>query len=257
MGLITNILFPVDFSASCIAMAAYVKRASTLFDARVSLIHVFDPSSYNAFELYVSSPPEIAETHQNIAIDKLNSFLLAEFPVSEYPRILASGDAAAQIAQTAKNGFDLIIMPTHAGTFRRMLLGSTTAKVLNDAYCPVGTSRHAQTIAPRPLEHRQWLCAIGLSSNSERVLRFASHAAAQARSKLSIIHAVQSGEMKLPMEQSLEERVNSAATQEASRGIADLQRVVGTEAPVRIAVGSVKRSAAWGGSGVGCRRAHH
>jgi hypothetical protein len=33
MRLITNILFPVDFSASCVAMASYVKRAATLFGA--------------------------------------------------------------------------------------------------------------------------------------------------------------------------------------------------------------------------------
>jgi hypothetical protein len=64
-------------------------------------------------------------------------------------------------------------MPTHAGTFRRMLLGSTTAKVLNDADCPVATSGDGETIAPRPLEHREWLCTIGLGEDSERVLRYA------------------------------------------------------------------------------------
>jgi nucleotide-binding universal stress UspA family protein len=141
-----------------------------------------------------------------------------------------------------ENRFDLIIMPTHAGIFRQMLLGSTTAKVINDADCPVLTSRHAQTIAPRPLEHREWLCAIGLGSSSERVLRYASQVAAQARGKLSIIHAVQAGDMKLPMELGLQEQVNSAARQEANRRIAELQRIVGTETPVRIAVGSVKEA---------------
>ena len=242
MGLITNILFPVDFSASCIAMAAYVKRASTLFDARVSLIHVFDPSSYNAFELYVSSPPEIAETHQHIAIDKLNSFLLAEFPVSEYPRILATGDAAGQITETAKNGFDLIIMPTHAGTFRRMLLGSTTAKVLNDADCPVGTSRHAQTIAPRPLEHREWLCAVGLDQDSERVLRFANQLASQARATLHIIHAIQAADSNSPIQLGLAEQAQSRETEPARQRIADLQRRIGSQAPVQIVVGPIKNA---------------
>ena len=51
MPLITNILLPVDFSPSSIAMAPYVKRAATLWNAKVSLVHVFDPSSSNAFEL--------------------------------------------------------------------------------------------------------------------------------------------------------------------------------------------------------------
>jgi len=47
VALIANILFPVDFSPSSFAMAPYVKRAATLSGAKVSLIHVFDPASYN------------------------------------------------------------------------------------------------------------------------------------------------------------------------------------------------------------------
>jgi nucleotide-binding universal stress UspA family protein len=123
-----------------------------------------------------------------------------------------------------------------------MLLGSTTAKVLNDADCPVLTSRHAQTVAPRPLEHREWLCAIGLGSDSERVLRFASQGAAEVRSKLSIIHAVQAGDPELPIQPNVEEQLPSAEGQQARRRIADLQRIVGSEVPVRIAVGPVKEA---------------
>ena len=48
-------------------------------------------------------------------------------------------------------------MPNQAVT---LLLGSTAAKVINDADCPVLTSTHAEVIAPRPLHHRDWLCAI-------------------------------------------------------------------------------------------------
>jgi nucleotide-binding universal stress UspA family protein len=151
MRQIKNILFPVNFSPSCIAMTPYVKKAAALFGARVSLIHVFDPGSHSGFELYVRRSVEIAEEHQELARNRLSSFLQAEFPISEHPRILVAGDASVQIAEAARNGFDLIIMPTHTGTFRRMLLGSTTAKVLNDADCLVLTSTHAETIAPRPL----------------------------------------------------------------------------------------------------------
>jgi nucleotide-binding universal stress UspA family protein len=243
MALIENILFPVDFSPSNIAMAAYVKRATMMLGARVSLVHVVDPASYSGFELYSRPPSEVAEEHRSIGRERLDSFLPEEFPEAQCPRILASGDAATQIAQVARGGrFDLIIMPTHAGFFRQMLLGSTTAKVLNDADCPVLTSRHAETIAPRPLDHREWLCAIGLSSNSERVLRFASRGAAEARAKLSIIHAVQGGDPDLPIQLDLREQVHAATRQEASRRIAELQRIAGTDTPVRIAVGSVKEA---------------
>lgn len=242
MKLITNILFPVDFSPSCIAMAPYVKRAATLCGAKVSLIHVFDPASYNGFELYVRRSQEIAEEHQEIARDRLNSFLKDEFPSSEHARILVAGDAGAQIAEVAKNGFDLIIMPTHAGTFRRMLLGSTTAKVLNDADCPVVTSAHAQTIAPRPLEHREWLCAIGLSEDSERVLRFAHQVAADAHCDLHIIHAIQATSPNLPIQLDLEEQIQSKERKQARQRIADLQRRVGSQAPIRIVIGPIKEA---------------
>jgi nucleotide-binding universal stress UspA family protein len=243
MALITKILYPVDFSLSCVAMAAYVKRAATLLGAKVSLVHVVDPARYNGFELYMRPMSVVSEEHLSFGRERLDSFLAADFPVAQCPRILALGDAATQIAQIARDGgFDLIVMPTHAGRFRQMLLGSTAAKVLNDADCPVVTSRHAQTIAPRPLEHREWLCAIGLSSDSERVLRYASQMATQERGKLSIIHAVQAGDTGMPIQLDLEEQAHSAARREASRRIADLQRVVGTEAQVRIAVGSIKEA---------------
>ena len=222
-------------------MAAYVKRAAVQFNAKVSLIHVVDLASRNGFELYLRPSPEIADEHLIIGRNRLHSFLATEFPIAQCPRILASGDAATEIAQVARDGgFDLIIMPTHAGMFRQMLLGSTTAKVLNDADCPVLTSRHAQTIAPRPLEHRIWLCAIGLRSESERVLRFASHAAAEAHAKLSIIHATQAGDPELPIGLGLEEQFQSVEKREASQRIAGLQRIVGSNAPVHVAVGPVK-----------------
>jgi hypothetical protein len=71
-----------------------------------------------------------------------------------------------------------------------MLLDSTAAKVLNDADCPVLTTQHVSTIVPRPLEHREWVCAIGLQGRFERVLRFASQATGSIHASLSLIHAV-------------------------------------------------------------------
>jgi nucleotide-binding universal stress UspA family protein len=66
--------------------------------------------------------------------------------------------------------------------------------------------------------------------------------ALQARGKLSIIHAVQARDTDLPIRLDLQEEIRSAERQEAKRRIADLQQMVGTDAPVRIAVGSVKEA---------------
>jgi len=241
MTTIQNILFPVDFSPSCVAMAAHVKRAAAIFGARVTLVHVFDLYSHDAVQLYVRPVSEVAEEQENLARDKLDSFLRAEFPLAECPRILLSGHAAAQITQLArKNGFDLIIMPTHAGLFRRTLLGSTTAKVLNDADCPVLTTQHAETISPRQLEHREWVCAIGLDSDSQRVLRYANQVAESVHANLTLVHVIATSPPELRVGLDLEERLHSAKREAANRRIDELQSAAGSHALVSIAMGPIR-----------------
>jgi len=241
MRTIQNILFPVDFSPSCAAMAAFVKRGASIFGARVTLVHVFDLYGHHPSQLYVRPPSEVAEEQQILARQKLDSFLKSEFPVGECPRILLSGDAATQIAQLARTDrFDLIIMPTHAGVFRRTLLGSTTAKVLNDTDCPVLTTQHAETISPRQLEHRERVCAIGLNADSERVLRFASQAAKDVHANLTLVHVILASGADLLVQLDLEERLQSAKREAASRRIDELQGAVGSDARVSTAIGAIK-----------------
>jgi len=241
MTTIQNIVFPVDFSPSCIAMAAYVKRAAAMFDAKVTLVHVFDLYSHDAFQLYVRPLSEVTEEQQNLARDKLDSFLESEFPLGESPRVLLSGDAATQITHLARtNGFDLIIMPTHAGLFRRTLLGSTTAKVLNHADCPVLTTQHAETISPRQLEHREWVCAIGLDTDSARVLRYASEAAKSVRANLTLVHVIPWNVPDLRIGLDLEERLQAAKKDAAHSRIEELQSAAGSHAVVRIEIGPIK-----------------
>jgi nucleotide-binding universal stress UspA family protein len=152
-----------------------------------------------------------------------------------------SGDAATQVAHLAKaQKFDLVIMPTHAGFFRKTLLGSTTAKVLNEVDCPVLTTQHAETISPRPPEHREWVCAIGLDSDSERVLRYASQVAQAVHANLTLVHAIAASEPDLPVQLDLEEREHSAKAEAARRRIEDVQSAVGSRALVSIAIGPIK-----------------
>jgi nucleotide-binding universal stress UspA family protein len=234
--MVKNILFPVDFSTSCIAMAAYVKRAGEIFGAEVSLVHVRDLRSHNGFELYERTSEEIAEDHWNVAKTKLEFFLKSVFPPARCRRILLTGDAGDGIAEAARaSKCDLIMMTTHAGRFQRMLLGSTTAEVLEHADCPVLTTQHAATVAPRSLEHRKWICAIELGSDSERVLRYAKEASLEAGAKLTVIHAVQTDKTGSEPEKAEKEK-------RARNHIAELKRKVASEAPVQIAVGPVKES---------------
>ncbi|MBV8552812.1 MAG: universal stress protein [Acidobacteriaceae bacterium] len=227
-----NILFPVDFSPRCVAIAPFVSGAAEIFGSRVTLLHVCDLASHNGFELYVRSPQEIAEEHVNVAQRRIDSFLESEFPLSTCPRVVCSGDPGEQIANAAVSGrFDLIVMPTHAGRFRRMLLGSNTAKVLDSVDCPVLTTGHSETIEPRPLEHRHWLCALALDDDSTRVLQLATQAATAAGAKLSLIHVIQTSRRSAEY---------GSDEEEAFRRIRELQKCVDCDAVARVARGHVK-----------------
>jgi nucleotide-binding universal stress UspA family protein len=233
--MLQKILFPVDFSASCIAMAAYVERAATIFGANVTIAHVCDLASHNGFELYARRSDEIAEDHWKLAGNRLELFLHSRFAAGTWRRLLLAGEAASAISSAAKKGkFDLIMMPTHAGRFRRMLLGSTTARVLNEADCPVLTMQHAETATPRSAEHRRWVCAVGLSSDSERVLDYAKRVSSAAGAELSVIHAVHACNRRSGRVVPGEE--------EMARHIAELQGKAGSEATVCIATGPVKEA---------------
>ena len=240
MTMIRDILFPVDFSASCVAMAPFVKRAASITSAKVTLLHALEVSA-SGFEFLVRPVPEIEKNREIVARENLNSFLESDFPTRDSPRLLLVGDPATRIAEVARErNFDLIVMPTHAGVFRKMLLGSTTAKVLNDADCPVLTTQHAETISPRQLEHREWVCAIGLDADSQRVLRYASQITEAVHANLTLVHVISPSGSDLPVQLDLRERLQSAEREAAVRRIKELQSAAGSRAAVSVAVGSIK-----------------
>jgi nucleotide-binding universal stress UspA family protein len=240
MATIKKILFPVDFSPACVGMAPFVTRAASMFSAASTLLHVVPPIE-SGFEMLVRPLPEIEENREDVARTQLNSFLVREFPLDASHRVLAAGDAARRIAEIARDSaYDLIVMPTHAGAFRRRLLGSTTAKVLDQADCPVLTTRHAETISPRPLQHREFLCAIGLNKDSERVLRYASEAADDVHANLAVVHAIPASVPGPSMRLELDERVKSAEEETARRRMEELQREIAPRARILISVGPVK-----------------
>ncbi|MGH9437275.1 MAG: universal stress protein [Terriglobia bacterium] len=244
MAIIQKILFPVDFSSNCAAAAPFIRRVAEQHSAELTLLHVIEPFDYSVFELYVRPFPEAEADHRSLAQERLNSFLMSEFPAQRYSRLLVAGDAAATIVEVVKEQkFDLIAMPTYSGgLFRRTLLGSTTAKVLNDADCPVLTPQHSEAVALRPVEHREIACSIRLDAEGLRVLRYAGQFAESVHAHLSIIHILSGNNPDLPVLFDEAQHVQSVEVQEARRRIDELQRSTGTHAEVQIAVGRIKQA---------------
>ena len=107
--------------------------------------------------------------------------------------------------------------------------------MLNGADCPVLTMEHSETGKPRSLEHRNWVCGIGLSEESERVLCYAQKASLEANAKLSVIHVIQTNKVAAKTRGPSEEEL-------ARDRIAKLQDAIGSDASVRVALGPVRET---------------
>jgi nucleotide-binding universal stress UspA family protein len=225
MVAIKKILFPVDFSDQCIGAARYVEAFAGRFEAEVILLHVVaDGDQVLAREL---QPARQAQ---------LNAFLADEFKYFNINRQCVTGDPASQIAQLARSwNPDLIMMPSHGlGFFRRLLLGSVTAKVLHDVDCPVWTGAHADK-AP-PLERigcSRVLCAVDLTERSGSVLQWAAGLAREYDAQLGIVHAIPSVEASAAA-QFLDREYVADVEVVAEKAIARLQEAAGTDAVVLV-----------------------
>jgi nucleotide-binding universal stress UspA family protein len=127
---------------------------------------------------------------------------LAKFGETELPRtdvscVVELGDPANVIVDFAeREKIGLIAMPTHGhGTFRRILLGSVTAKVLHDAKIPVWTAAHAAEPSHRAHpQPRHIVCALDLKAESRHALEFAIEIAAEANATIELLHVAPEGE---------------------------------------------------------------
>jgi nucleotide-binding universal stress UspA family protein len=144
MPRIEHILFPYDFSRPCTLVAPQVRAVASRFGAKVTLLTVY-PTSWDTHtpELPILKGLEAPEEELKALLRPVAESMFAGIPVAVRT---AMGDAAFKIVQFANDHHvDLIMMPTHGfGTFRTLLIGSVTAKVLHESTCPVWTAAHSE-----------------------------------------------------------------------------------------------------------------
>jgi nucleotide-binding universal stress UspA family protein len=237
---IKHILFPIDFSERTCGAVPFVDAMASRFGAHVTLISVaptipfggmVDPSG-----LVVMYPEDLKSDLQA----RLDATLVKEFEHLSVQRIAEVGDPARVITQFVDSeGVDLIMMPTHGyGPFRRLLLGSVTAKVLHDAQCPVWTGAHMEK--PPIHQHLAWrsvLCAVDGTPKSTPVMEWAAQFSKETGAALRLVHAVP-GTDAWP-EREFNAEFESDLRKAARERIECLQSSVGVKAPLCIAAGDV------------------
>lgn len=198
MRSLEKILLPVDFSERTPGAARYARTLALHFHSEVTALHALTPPRYDfgAMEL---GGPVLQDLYANRAAQverDLAAFLGAALAGVNARWRVIEGDPAHVIVDFAHDEkASLIVLPTHGyGPFRRFILGSTTAKVLHDADCPVWTGVHMEEApAPEAMHFRQVLCAIDLGAQSCRALEWAAYFGAEFGSRLTVLHVTSAG----------------------------------------------------------------
>ena len=192
-----KILVPVDFSESSLTAVSQAGIVARHFHSEIVLLHA------DSFSIFVpgSGPSGIGITSweavqaeefegQRMMLDKFGATELSGVLTR---RILCSGDPAKSIVDYAgTERSDLIVMPTHGGAFRRFLLGSVAAIVLENAGCPVWTGIHVRVPG-----RKDWAdighvtCAVNFKQESSSVISWAASFAKETGAKLTVFHTVQ------------------------------------------------------------------
>jgi nucleotide-binding universal stress UspA family protein len=228
MPKIEHILFPYDFSHQCAVIEPYVGAVACRFGAKITMLSVA-PTAWD------NKAPNLPVVELKGLLEKAAKTV---FPGMSVMTSTELGDAAFKIAEFARTKHvDLIMMPTHGlGTFRNVLIGSVTAKVLRDSKCPVWTAAHAeqQTASEVP---RTILCAVDRTAETIKVMKWAAGYSQKVGAALKLLHVVSpiSDCVSLPSERQLQEEVRS----EAIVQIESLRKAAEVDAPFRVAVGKL------------------
>ena len=185
------LLVPVDFSERAAPAARYAKSLAIQFDSPIVLLHVVTPFQFEfgATDISGQMLAEVYRDRTEQAARELDRFLPGELDGVPVDRLVKEGDPSTVIVETAHDRAGLIVMPTHGyGPFRRFILGSTTAKVLHDADCPVWTGVHLEAAPTTPIPLRHVLCAVDLGQQSSKTLYWAAALAAQFGAQLTLMH---------------------------------------------------------------------
>jgi nucleotide-binding universal stress UspA family protein len=238
MTTLSHILFPYDFSEAGDRAAVAVRGLAEHLDAKVTLYSVVPPTWDMPPEGMRPLTGDGPDEWKRSLRERLEGALTKELAGVDVTRAADFGDPAMRITSyVGEHGVDLVMMPTRGhGTFRAMLLGSVTSKVLHDAPCPVWTAAHVDNNAIAEIP-RSILCAVDLGDRTVPVCQFAVSLAARLGAALRIVHAVipVSDWSLLESEQRLQDEVRARAEE----ALTNTLREAHVPVPIDVIVGNV------------------
>jgi nucleotide-binding universal stress UspA family protein len=197
-----SILCPIDFSDFSVAAYQYALSLAEYYKATLTALHVVELWKY-PFADYAAHEADYAKFSEALNEGgevKLKRFLKEYSSGAVQPELVVhQGNAPNCILSCAQNhDVGLIVMGTHGRRgFDRLVLGSTTDRVIRKAACPVlvvsDASHKALTTGPDG-RHRlsRILYCTDFSNNSEQAREYAISVAAEYGAELTLLHVVES-----------------------------------------------------------------
>jgi nucleotide-binding universal stress UspA family protein len=239
MFTITKILLPIDFSPRSTDAADAAAAVADHFASEITVLHVMAPP----FDLSLAT----AEGARADSEQRLKEFRSDEWQNFRVKRVLLEGDPTSKIVEYARSEHvDLIMMPTHGyGPFRRLILGSVTAKVLHDSSCLVWTAVHTPDTAScvYSAQPRHIACAVDLGAQSRSILSWATRLSEEFGAKLSVIHVVASLDPRLQTYY-LSPEWRGEVINDAKAELIQAMEAAGVKGEIHIEIGSIANAVA-------------
>jgi nucleotide-binding universal stress UspA family protein len=189
---VERILCPVDLSEISARALRHAVALARWYEAEVTVLHV-------AIDVLPSAGP-IAMAAEPFATVQADARRFAEHASApDVPMVVIVDEgytsAPARIVDRAEElEVDLLVMGTHGrGGFDRLVLGSTTEKVIRKARCPVLTvpPRRAPDTPEDAVVFKRMLCPIDFSESSARAIEYALSLAQEADAQLTLLHVME------------------------------------------------------------------
>jgi len=241
MFTIAKVLLPIDFSERSTDAADAAAAVAERFGSEIVLLHVLAPGA----NLPLPTEGQMRFLHgfaREEAEEQMGAFRSNEWRHLKVKRVLQeSDDPARKIVECAgSEQVDLIMMPTHGyGPFRRLLIGSVTAKVLHDASCPVWTAAHTKDMASViPGLPRRVACAVDLGPHSSNILSWASRLSWEFGASLGVIYVAASLDPRL-QDYGLSPEWRGHVINEARAELARLLETGGAQGDIHVEIGPI------------------
>jgi nucleotide-binding universal stress UspA family protein len=187
-----HIVAATDFSDTADRAMALAGKLAAAVDARISLVHAYDPTPLGPAVAYPAQVWTGADLGQQLKtasereLERTRSEILARVKRVDTVTFAHSSSALAICDFAEENAADLVVTGTHGHSgLMHLLIGSVAENIVRHAPCPVLTVRPGATVDGFP---GRIVVATDFSPNADDGLAWADHLSERFDAEVDVVH---------------------------------------------------------------------